>query len=231
MSGPGKQHPSEVEVLRGYDTPTLANGMDAVSDRPCTSGYTRPPVHCVTPELPLMLGRAVTLTLRSETLWPPREVRDEAVVEVFDLLAASPVPTVLVVQDVDGTGSGCLWGEVNATIAHRLGCEGVVTDGLVRDLPEVAGFGFRYHARGIGVSHAYVRVESIGHEVDVAGMTVRTGDLVHADRHGALMIPEDAVRGLPASADDVIAREQRLISWVRSEDFDPRELRRRRLDH
>jgi len=227
-----RRFPPAIERLRGYDTPTLANGLDPLLRRPFTTGYTRPPVHAITPELPPMLGRAVTATIRSETPWPPRAERDEAMLELFALLHASPEPTVLVVQDLDGErGSGCLWGEVNATIAYALGCEGVVTDGLVRDIPEVAALGFRYLARGVGVSHAYVRVESAGEPVVVAGAYVATGDLVHADRHGALVIPEDAVADLPARADAVIAREQSLIGWARSPEFDHADLRRRRLDH
>jgi 4-hydroxy-4-methyl-2-oxoglutarate aldolase len=223
--------PPELEALAAFDTPTLANALDLVSARPCNIGYARPPVHCLIPQLPPMIGRVVTATIRSESEWPERSVRDEAMLALFDLLATAESPTVVVVQDLDETGPGCLWGEVNATIAHALGCEGVVTDGLVRDLPEVSALGFRYHARGVGVSHSYVRVEAVDVPVTVSGLSVHPGELVHADQHGALSIPEDALSELAHAAADVIAREQRLIGWARSEEFDPGELRRRRLDH
>ncbi|GAA3513341.1 RraA family protein [Aeromicrobium panaciterrae] len=227
-----KRFPPDVEALRSYDTPTLANGLDGLTDRPTNSGYTRPPIHAITPGMPPMLGRAVTATIRSESVWPTREERDESMIGLFNLLASSQEPTVLVVQDLDGPeGSGCLWGEVNCSIALALGCEGVVTDGLVRDIPEVSATGFGYIARGVGISHAYVRVEAVGDVVEVAGATVRPGELIHADRHGALVIPEEAIDRLVDSSESVIAREQKLIGWARSQEFDPRELRQRRLDH
>jgi regulator of RNase E activity RraA len=112
-----------------------------------------------------------------------------------------------------------------------MGCEGVVTDGLVRDLPDVEAVGFRYLARGIGVARSWVRIVETGVPVTVGGMHVVPGDVVYADRHGALVIPAEAVAALPAAADAVMAREQRLLDWVRSPAFVPGELAARRAQH
>ncbi len=124
-------------------------------------------------------------------------------------------PRVVVVQDLDEPpGRGSLWGEVNATIFGALGCAGCVTDGCVRDLKEVRAIGFHFFARGPGVSHAYVRVESTGQQ------------------HGVLLIPREIASELPAAAERVIASEQSLLSWVRSSEFDADELiERRRVKH
>ncbi|WCO69227.1 RraA family protein [Iamia majanohamensis] len=146
------------------------------------------------------------------------------------MVEEAPPPSVIVVQDLDG-GAGCLWGEVNATICTAMGCEGVVTDGLVRDLPDVEKVGFRYLARGVGVARAWVQIVETDVPVEVGGMRVVPGDVVHADRHGALVIPPEALEGLPASADAVMAREDRLLGWVRSPDFTPGELAARRAQH
>jgi regulator of RNase E activity RraA len=128
----------------------------------------------------------------------------------------------VVVQDLDDPPAhGALWGEVNASVFQALGCAGAVTDGSVRDLDEVRGIGFHFFARGAGVSHAYVRVESVGKPVRVGGLVVAPGDLIHADQHGVLLVPHEIAAELPAAADRVIEREQTFLRWVRSPDFDP----------
>src|SRR5260370_30356336 len=146
---------------------------------------------------------------------------------------AVPGPRVVVVQDLDEPpGSGSLWGEVNATIFGALGCAGCVTDGCVRDLKEARAVGFQFFARGPGVSHAYVRVETAGQPVTVGGLHVSPGDLIHADQHGVLLIPREVAAELPAAAERVISAEQSLLRWVRSSDFDADELiERRRVKH
>jgi 4-hydroxy-4-methyl-2-oxoglutarate aldolase len=221
---------ARLDALRTYDTPTLANALDGLVDRPANTGYTRPPVQSVLPDLPPMIGFAVTVTIRSETPFPTTDAKANAMLPLYDAVAAVDGPKIVVVQDLD-QGSGCLWGEVNSTICSAMGCEGVVTDGLVRDLPDVKTLGFRLLARGIGVARAWVAIEATGVPVTVGGTEFAPGDIVHADRHGALVIPAEAVAALPAAADAVMAREQRLLDWVRSEDFEPSAIAARRAQH
>ena len=109
------------------------------------------------------------------------------------------------IQDIDGAdvGYGAFWGEVQSNVHKALGCLGVITDGSIRDIPQWAP-GFQALAGSIGPSHAWVHAENFGGEVRVAGMTVRSDDLIHADQHGAIVIPhryrrQDAGR-LPNSA-------------------------------
>ena len=219
-----------LDALRAYDTPTLANALDGLTDRPANAGYTRPPVHSVLTDLPPMVGFAVTVTIRSETPFPDAQAKANAMLPLYDAVAAVDGPKIVVVQDLD-QGSGCLWGEVNSTICAAAGCEGVVTDGLVRDLRDVEALGFRMLARGVGVARAWVAIEATGVPVSVGGTACAPGDIVHADRHGALVIPVDAVPSLPAAADAVMAREQRLLDWVRSSDFDPQQIAAQRAQH
>ncbi|OWY59464.1 hypothetical protein B7486_74430, partial [cyanobacterium TDX16] len=165
-----------------------------------------------------------------ETAFPEPDGATTAMLPLYDAVAAVDGPKVVVVQDLDG-GTGCLWGEVNSSICLASGCEGVVTDGLVRDLPDVEAMGFRMLARGVGVARAWVRIVETGVPVEVGGVTFSPGDVVHADRHGALLVPDEAVAGLPAAADAVIAREEQLLTWVRSPEFDPSEVAARRAQH
>ncbi|HEX2575176.1 MAG TPA: RraA family protein [Aquihabitans sp.] len=221
--------PDLLERLRRYDTPTLANSLGGLTDRPQNEGFTRPPVHSIFPSMPPMVGYAVTLTIRSET---PHTSTDPAapMAPLYEAVQQVPGPRIVVVQDLD-CGAGCLWGEVNSSICLALGCEGVVTDGLVRDLPDVEALGFRYLARGVGVARAYVEVVDTGIPVEVGGVRFTSGDLVHADRHGALVIPHDAAEALPAAAEVTIAKERRMLDWVRSADFDPADIPARRIQH
>ena len=219
-----------LDALRAYDTPTLANAIEGLVDRPANTGFTRPPVHSVLPDLPPMVGVAVTLTIRSDSPFPDAEAKVNAMAPLYGAAQAIDGPKVVVVQDLD-QGGGCLWGEVNASLCLAMGCEGVVTDGLVRDLPDVEAMGFRMLARGVGVARSWVAIQEVGVPVVVGEAAIAPGDVIHADRHGALVIPPEALAGLPAAADAIMAREDHLLTWVRSPEFDPNEIRARRAQH
>ncbi len=184
-------------------------------------------ISCFFPELGPMVGYAATGTIRAKH----RVNGDQTA--LYQHVRDVPAPRVVVVQDLDDPpGHGSLWGEVNATIFGALECAGCVTNGCVRDLKEARAMGFHFFARGPGVSHAYVRVESAGQPVTVGGLRVSPGDLIHADQHGVLLIPTDIAGELPAAAERVIAAEQSLLRWVRSSEFDADELiERRRVKH
>jgi regulator of RNase E activity RraA len=209
--------PDEVlEALRRYDTPTLANAIETFDVRPRDEGFANLDIRCMFPELGVMVGYAATATIRA------RGAAQGDQAALWAHVRRTPAPRVVVVQDLDDPPAhGALWGEVNASVFQALGCAGAVTDGSVRDLDEVRGIGFHFFARGAGVSHAYVRVESVGEPVVVGGLAVAPSDLIHADQHGVLLVPRDIAAELPAAADRVIEREQTFLRWVRSGDFDP----------
>jgi 4-hydroxy-4-methyl-2-oxoglutarate aldolase len=219
--------PSILEALKRFDSPTLSNAVETFEVRPRDEGYMSMDIRCIFPELGAMVGYAVTATVRAKG----RAQGDQTA--LYRCVRDVPGPRVVVVQDLDEPpGHGSLWGEVNATIFGALGCVGCVTNGSVRDLKEARAMGFHFFARGPGVSHAYVRVESAGRPVTVGGLRVSPGDLIHADQHGVLKIPREIAGELPAAAERVIAAEQSLLRWVRSADFDADELiERRRVKH
>jgi regulator of RNase E activity RraA len=220
--------PALLEALRRFDSPTLSNAIETFSIRPRDEGYMSMDVRCLFPELRPLVGYAATATIRARG----RSAHGDQTA-LYQHVREVPRPCVVVVQDLDEPpGGGSLWGEVNATIFGALGCAGCVTDGCVRDLKEARAMGFQFFARGPGVSHAYVRVETAGEPVTVGGLRVIPGDLIHADQHGVLLIPREIAAELPAAADRVVATEQSLLSWVRSSDFNADELiERRRVQH
>jgi 4-hydroxy-4-methyl-2-oxoglutarate aldolase len=220
---PDALDPSVLEALKKYDTPTLSNAIETFDVRPRDEGYASHEIRCMFPDLGVMVGYAATATMRARGTAPSDPEPLAAHVRTV------PGPRIVVVQDLDDPPAhGALWGEVMATTYTALGCVGTVTDGCVRDLEEARSIGFRFFARAAGVSHGYVRTESVGEPVTVGGLTVGPGDLLHADRHGVLLIPAGIAAELPAAADRVIAAEQEFIGWVRSPEFDPEQLAERR---
>ena len=120
-------------------------------------------------------------------------------------------------EDLDGehVGYGAFWGEVQSNVHKALGCLGVVTNGSVRDIPAIAP-GFQMLAGSIVPSHAYVHVVDFGIAVTVHGMAVKSGDLVHADRHGAVVVPTDKIDAMQATLDAVSAREAKIIAAAKA---------------
>src|SRR5262249_22744822 len=130
---------------------------------------------------------------------------------------AGPRPSIIVMQDLDGehAGYGAFWGEVHSAVHKGLGAIGLITDGSVRDVPQWAP-GFQFLAGSIGPSHAFANIVACGEPVEVAGMRVADGDLVHADRHGAVVIPRNAAARIAAAAAEVTAREARILAVARA---------------
>lgn len=210
--------PDLLEALRRHDSPTLSNAIETFDVRPRDEGYASMDLRCLFPELGVMVGHAAPAAVRAQG----RVQGVDHSPRLWALVRSVPAPRVVVIQDLDDPpGQGAFWGEVQSTIYKALGCTGTVTDGCVRDLKEVREMGFHFFARGPGVSHAYVRLESVGEPVQVGGLVVHAGDIIHADQHGVLLIPKEIAAELPAAADRVIEREQAFISWVRSPEFDP----------
>ena len=138
----------------------------------------------------------------------------------YEYVGTGPGPTIAVIQDLDGAnvGYGAFWGEVQSNVHKALGCLGVITDGSIRDIPQWAP-GFQALAGSIGPSHAHVHANSYGEPVTVAGMTVRSGDLIHADQHGAIVIPFDTAAKLPDAAELLGRREAVILGIARSKEF------------
>ena len=216
-------------TLARYDSPTLSNAIETFDVRNRDEGYTSYEILCMFPDLPPVVGFATTVAIRSHE--PPLNPLEP--MHLWNHVQSIQGPRILVAQDLDDpNGSGAMWGEVQATIFKALDCLAIATDGTVRDLSEVHAMGMQLYAVGTTVSHAYAHFESAGHGVSIGGLVVRPGDLLHADRHGILLIPAEVADKVPAAADEIIASEQKLIGWVRSKDFDPRQLdERRKVQH
>ena len=212
----GGPTPAELEALRAFDTPTICNALEVVAPQRRGYGYTLRHLHCLFPDMKPIVGYARTATMRARQ--PPRYGPEEYMdvrAAYFDYVAAGPGPKVSVVQDLDERpGYGAFWGEVFSAVHKALGCRGAVTNGSVRDVDMLAP-GFQVLAGLVAPSHAFVHAVDWGCEVDVQGMVVQDGDLVHADRHGAVVVPADAVAALPEAVDLLMRREAVILEAAR----------------
>jgi regulator of RNase E activity RraA len=146
-----------------------------------------PEIKCILPYGKTMIGYACTARISATN--PPTPEQAEMMMKYYEKLQRTPRPSIAVIQDMDPAPVGSFWGEVNATVHKALGCVGTVTDGGVRDLNEVGPLGFGFFAKCLLVTHAYVHIEEFDCPVTVGGLTVYPGDLLAADRHGAILIP------------------------------------------
>ena len=207
----------ELAFLRSVDSPTIANAIELFKVRDRCDGFVGGNVRSLFPELPPMVGAALTVTMNDEH--GPVKGRD-GFWQMFDAIAAMPTPSVVVVKDVSGRPNRVAFcGEVMATLAQRLGAVGYVTDGTVRDLHEVRAIGLPYFASGTCVSHANFWIEEVGVDVELDGETIRTGDLLHGDANGIVVVPREVLAGLPEAVESVRSKEAELMAFVRGGAF------------
>jgi len=210
--------PSQLEFLRSIDTPTVCNLIEIVAPERRGAGYTVKHLHCPFPDLPPMVGFAKTVTFKAKDAVPLGQASYmQKRLDYLDYVASAPQPAVMIMHDLDGehAGYGAFWGEVQSNVHQALGALGVVTDGSIRDIPMIAK-GFQMLAAAIVPSHAYVHVVDFGVDVNVAGMAVKSGDLIHADRHGAVVVPVGQIDAMKAAADGLAAREAKIIEAARA---------------
>jgi regulator of RNase E activity RraA len=206
---------SQFKFLRSIDTPTVCNLLEIVAPERRGAGYTTVHLHCPFPDLPPMVGFAKTVTIRSrDKVGGPSYMAKR--MDYLDYVAAAPLPSVVVIEDQDDpAGYGAFWGEVQTNVHKALGCLGTITNGSIRDIAQVAE-GFQMLAGSIGPSHAYVHVEEFGVPVTIHGMAVKSGDFIHADRHGAVIVPVETIDPMQKALDGLLQQEARIITAARA---------------
>jgi len=211
--------PAIFEAIRQFDTCTIANAIEHFRVRLRNEGFTRPGLQCVTGGAPRILGYAATCRVRSAD--PP--MSGNAYVDRTDwweTIGLLPVPRIAVVQDLDAADSGASTiGEVHAAILKAFHCEGVITNGSVRDIPGVSRMQFPMFASAVSVSHSYMHVVDFGAPVEIFGLPVLSGDLLYADIHGVVSIPLDIAARVPEVASGIRAKEREIIDLCQSPEF------------
>jgi 4-hydroxy-4-methyl-2-oxoglutarate aldolase len=208
----------QIEALKRFNTPTISNAIEVFNVRPRHLGFLPHQIRCLLPDLGgPMVGYAVTSQTRAA---PTTEKTPDLTADYLRYVAAQPGPKVAVGQDLDEPpGLGAQFGEVNSTIHQKLGCVGHITDGCPRDLDEVRALGFHLFGLNPCVSHAYVRLVEFGKPVRLAGVEVKPGDLLHADKHGVCIIPLEIAPRLADACAEVERLERPLLEICRSPEF------------
>jgi 4-hydroxy-4-methyl-2-oxoglutarate aldolase len=218
--------PVQLGQLREFTTCVVASAIETFQVRLPNTGFADSSIKCIFDERPPIAGYAATARIRTSN--PPMEGRGYSYErsDWWNHILSIPSPRIVVMEDMDETvGLGAFAGEVNANILLALGCDGLVTNGGVRDLDEVRLSGFQMFAGNVSVSHAYAHILDFGGPVKVGGLVIRPGDLIHADRHGVQTIPLEIAPQVSRVAHKIIQRRQRLIGLCRSTDFSPDILR------
>jgi regulator of RNase E activity RraA len=209
--------PEQLEALRRFDAPTVANAIETFNIQPRNTGFMSSDIRCMYPDLGVMVGYACTAIIAADHQPMAQSLPSRP--DWWRTVLAAPAPRVVVLQDSDARPVGSFWGEVQGNIHKALGCVGVVTNGGVRDLDEVHALGFHFFASAVLVSHAYVHIVAIDVPVNVGGMVVHPGDLIHADKHGAQVIPMDIAPQIPDAVAKIAANERRIIETCQAQDF------------
>jgi regulator of RNase E activity RraA len=223
VSGP--LSPATIEELRQLDSCAVANAIETFGVRLRNEGFTDGRIRCLFGDMRPAVGFAVTATVRTST--PPavgHEYMDRT--DWWNYVLTVPAPRIVVVQDVDERpGLGAFVGEVHGNVLAALGCVACVTNGSVRDLPAVRKAGLQMFAGSVSPSHAFAHVVGCGKPVEIAGLTIATGDLLFGDAHGLVTVPADIASQLPSVTAAMRQRERRVIELCQSPDFSIERLR------
>jgi 4-hydroxy-4-methyl-2-oxoglutarate aldolase len=212
--------PAHLGQLRELSTCVVASAIETFRVRLPNTGFANSSIRCIFGEHPPIAGYAATARIRTSN--PPMEGHGYSYErsDWWNHILSIPAPRVVVMEDLDEpAGLGAFVGEVNANILLALGCEGLVTNGSVRDLDEVRRSGLQMFAGNVSVSHAYAHIFDFGGSVKVGGLVIQPGDLVHGDRNGVQTIPLEIAPQVPDMARRIMRRRQRLIELCRSNGF------------
>lgn len=204
--------------LRACDTPTVCNAIEVAQGKRGFEAFTHNTMQWSGPANARIVGFARTAKIAGRV--PPSEpsgVIRARRMDYFRSMANGPRPGLAVIEDMDGDAAlGAWWGEVHAQVHGKVfGLAGAVTNGLMRDLCDMPD-DFPVLAGKVGPSHGFVHVREVGTPVTIFGMQVAEGDLVHADRHGAVAIPPKVLPKLDAALDVLFASEEIVLGPIRN---------------
>ena len=199
---------SELLQLKRWNTPTIYNGWEQITKRdPAADAFNIEETRDFMPQMGPMVGYAITMVIEPSNR-AHRVTNPNAGDEYRRYVASLPGPKIVIVQDLDKPNViGSCWGEVNSNVHRALGCVGTIVDGAIRDVDEMTNAGFKALARRLCVGHAHAHPVRWNCEVEVFGRRIRPGDLIHADKHGFIVIDTDEAPRLLEAARFMDANE------------------------
>ncbi|WP_417818760.1 RraA family protein [Tritonibacter scottomollicae] len=213
--------PDLLTLLRQVDTPTVCNAIEVAEGKRGFDAFTRGTLLASAPEAPAMVGYARTAKIAAvaPSAEPPEVIKARRMA-YYKYMAEAPSPAVTVIEDLDYPNAiGAYWGEINTTVHKGFGISGALTNGVMRDLGDLPE-GFPVVAGSIGPSHGFVHVREIDTPVEIFGLTVASGDLIHADRHGAVVIPPAVIPMLAEAISKLLETEKLVLEPAKAPGFD-----------
>jgi 4-hydroxy-4-methyl-2-oxoglutarate aldolase len=216
---PGVLSPEQRDAILQFDTCKIANAIEKLGIRLRNEGFTSTGLRCVTRGFATILGYAVTSKVKCAD--PPiKGYSYYDLADWWERILTRPAPRIAVIQDVDAKpGQGAVLSDIHAEVLRALGCQAVVTNGAVRNVPELARTGFPAFASFITMSHSYVHMIEHGTAVEILGLSITPEDLLYVDVHGVLSIPKDCVDDIIRIAREQSVRERKIIDLCRSDNF------------
>ena len=211
--------PEQLGAIRRFNTCTIADAIECFGVRLSNEGFTHPGIGPVTSPEERILGYAVTVRVKSSD--PP--VTGGHFVDRNDwwsMIERLPRPRIIVFEELnEDAGEGSCIGEVHGAILKALGCDAVITNGAVRDVPGLRKLGLPVFAKSVTVSQSFMHILDFGAPVEIFGLTVHQGDLLYADYHGVLAIPMEIAAELPAVAERISRKDRTIIELCQTPDF------------
>jgi len=212
---------SLLDLLKKVDTPTVCNAIEVAQGKRGFNDFTRGTMLASDSNSGAMVGYARTAKIAADN--PPVEPADvikKRRMDYYRHMSTGARPALAVVEDVDFPHCiGAYWGEINTTVHKGFGISGALTNGVMRDLGDLPE-AFPVVAGSVGPSHGFVHVKEIATPVTIFGLIVNEGDLVHADRHGAVVIPTDVIPSLEVSILKLLDTEKLVLEPARQDGFD-----------
>jgi regulator of RNase E activity RraA len=166
-----------------------------------------------------MVGFASTATFRSHA--PPKSGNVySSLDQQLESFATLPGPPIIVFQDLDDPPAAATFGEIMCTTYKRFGAIGLITSGAGRDLDQVEAINFPCFTSGTICAHGYSYIPSVGITVQVGGVTVNPGDLLHGDRNGVTTIPVEVASETAHACADFVAAEAVILNYLKSGNVD-----------
>ena len=224
--------PELIAKLESVDSPTVSNAVERFKVRSRREGYMGPQIQCRFPDLGAVVAYATTCTIvEYDENYPPDRAERVKWLESIDRFAKGGKPPLCVVKDTcHRKGWSSHWGEMVGTQVHVLGAKAIITDGAVRDLEALHAMGLKTWSEHVVVSHGWIDVGLADLPVEVGGLVVNPGDILHADMNGIVCIPAEALPDIWEVIGGILDREQANAKRMREEGVDVAAMRRE-LEH
>ena len=204
----------ELEKLRQVDSATVCNVIELFEIRPRNRGFMTREIRAVFPDLPPMVGFACTATVRTYAQPPERAIPTAP--DFVSRFAEAPGAPVAVLQNLDSGGSAALFGDVMCNSFKAFGAVGLVTDGPGRDYAGIAPLDFPVFCDGCVSSHGYNHMLDLQTPVQIGGISVSPGELLHGDANGVTTIPLEIAADVADACVEFAAAEQVIIDVSQS---------------